>query len=433
METKLTLISKITAENKKKRLINLMYLLNVPTLTECFYMLKRDKAPGIDNITFKEYEKNLNENINNLVYRMKRWSYRPYPVKRIYIPKSDGKLRPIGIPIIEDKIVQMAIKRILQALYEQDFLNCSFGFRPGRSPHKALFALDTMIRKNPVNYIIDADISSFFDTVNHKILIQALNIRIGDKNLIRLIVRFLKSGIMEEGVFNSAEDGTPQGAILSPILANVYLHYALDTWLRNFKKRNLKGYVGMIRYCDDFVICSQGRKETEIILEELKKRLSLFKLTLSEQKTRIIRFGRFGESTAKRNNKRPDTFDFLGFTHYLTESRNGYFKVGRKTEKKRFAKCVKNINNYLKKYRNTLKIKDIWDMLTLKIRGHYLYYGIGGNSSSIQRFYQIVRKLIFKWLNRRSQKKSFSWNSFQIYINAYPLPLPKIYHPYAVI
>ena len=260
METKLNLISEIARKDRKCKFNNLAHNLNVTTLKECFYLLKKNKAPGIDGVRFDEYEQNLTQNLENLVFRMKQFSYRPQPVKRVYIPKSKGKRRLIGIPALEDKIVQMCITRLLVAIYENDFVDSSYGFRPKRSCHDALLSLNQMIMENPVNYVIDADIKGFFDNVNHKWMRRCLEERIADKNFLRLIVRFLKSGIIEQGKYFDTEKGTPQGGILSPVLANIYLHYVLDLWIERSVKRETDGYVGFVRYADDFIICVQYRK-----------------------------------------------------------------------------------------------------------------------------------------------------------------------------
>jgi RNA-directed DNA polymerase len=428
METKLNLIAEIAVKDGKCKFNNLIHLLNKDGLKECFYQLKKGRAPGIDNVMLEEYGLHLEANLEVLVARMKRFSYRPQAVRRSYIPKANGKLRPLGIPAIEDKIVQMGIARILTAIYEADFLDCSYGFRPGRSCHDALDRLDKIIMKHPINHVIDADIKGFFDNVNHNWLLRCLQERIDDKKLLRYIVRFLKAGVMEEGEWQVTDKGTPQGGIISPILANIYLHYVLDLWLERFVKRHSRGMVAMVRYADDFVICVQYKDEAGWILLELRKRLEKFGLELAVDKTKIIGFGRFAVENANNTGQRASTFNFLGFTHFCDKTRTGKFKVGRTTDRKRFRAKMKEMNIWLKLVRNTAPVKDWWPILCAKLRGHFQYYGVSGNFRGIKRFYYLTIRLVLKWLNRRSQKKSYNWKSYREYLTKYPLPTPKIYH-----
>jgi len=428
METKLNLIAEIAVTDGKCKFNNLIHLLNEDGLKECFYQLKKGRATGVDNVTLEEYELHLDANLEDLVARMKRFSYRPQAVKRVYIPKANGKLRPLGIPAIEDKIVQMGIARILTAIYEADFLDFSYGFRPGRSCHDALDRLDKIIMKHPINHVIDADIKGFFDNVNHDWLLRCLQERISDKKLLRYIVRFLKAGVMEEGKWQMTDKGTPQGGIISPILANIYLHYVLDLWVERVVKHQSRGMIAMVRYADDFVICVQYKDEAEWLLVELRKRLEKFGLELAVDKTKIIGFGRFAVENASNKGQRAGTFNFLGFTHFCDKTRTGKFKVGRTTDRKRFRAKMKEMNNWLKSIRNLVPVKDWWPILCAKLRGHFQYYGVSGNFRGIERFYYLTKRLIFKWINRRSQKKSFNWERFQEYVIKYPLPIPKIYH-----
>lgn len=428
METKLNLIAEKAREEEKYRFWTLIHLINAENLKSSFYKLKADKACGIDEVSMYEYRKELDKNIERLLERMKKWSYKPQPVKRVYIPKANGKMRPLGIPAVEDKMVQMCVARILNAIYEEDFIDSSFGFRPKRSCHEALDKLDKVIMKKPVNYIIDADIKGFFDNVDHEWMMKFLGVRIADNNLLRLIKRFLIGGYIEEGKKYKTEKGTPQGGVISPLLANIYLHYALDLWVERVVKKRCKGYVELIRYCDDFVICVEKKSEAEKILSWLKKRLYRFGLELSKEKTRIIEFGRNAEQNAKKKGKKPGTFDFLGFTHFNDRSRKGHFKVGRRTERKKFAAKLKELNSWLKRIRNLIKLKDWWPILCAKLRGHFQYFGVSGNFAGINRFFKQSIRLVFKWLNRRSQKKSFNWKTFNEYILKVGIPQPKIHH-----
>jgi group II intron reverse transcriptase/maturase len=424
--TKLLKITKVATGDTSYRFTSLASLINEESLERSFHELNKRRATGIDGVSLEEYGQSLKENIHNLYERMKKFSYRPQPVRRVGIPKANGKTRMLGIPTVEDKIVQRAIAQILEAIYEPAFLEMSYGFRPNRSCHDALEKLNKAIVAQPTNYIIDADIKGFFDNVKHEWIIKFLEHRIADRNFIRLIVRFLKSGIMEEGKYYATEIGTPQGGIISPILSNIYLHYVLDLWVEKSVKKKCKGYVEAIRYADDFVICVKYKEEAENIVKMLRERLNKFGLELSEEKTRVIRFGRF----AKEKQKRPPTFDFLGITHYCDISRNGKFKVGRQTSRKKLISKIKEMNVWLKKVRNLVPIADIWTTLKQKLRGHYQYYGISGNYRKIASYYYYVIKLTFKWLNRRSQRKSYTWQGFTKYLLKYPLPLPKIYHSY---
>ena len=343
-------------------------------LRECFYLLNRDKASGVDNVTFEEYEKDIETNLQNLVERMKGFSYRPQPVRRVYIPKSKDKKRPIGIPALEDKIVQKGIARILTSIYEVDFMDFSYGFRPGRSCYDALDMLDKAIMGNPINYVLDADIKGFFDNVDHGWMIRCLEERISDKSLLRYIVRFLKAGVMEEGNWYETDKGTPQGGIISPILANIYLHYVLDLWVDKVVNACCKGEVEMVRYADDFVICVWYKDDAKRILDGLRRRLQKFGLELSEGKTKIVSFGRFAVGNARKRGHRAETFNFLGFTHFCDKTRRGKFKVGRVTDRERYGIKVKELKNWLKAVRNLLPVKEWWPILCAKLRGHFHYY-----------------------------------------------------------
>ncbi|MEW6687272.1 MAG: group II intron reverse transcriptase/maturase [Candidatus Edwardsbacteria bacterium] len=416
--------------NPKYRYMSLTYMLTEEYLKECFNELKRDKAIGIDGVTMEGYEVNLEENIKDLVRRMKEWKYRPQPVRRVYIPKPNGDKRPLGIPAVEDKIVQMGIKKILEAIFETDFIDVSYGFRPNRSCHDALNAVDVTIMTKPVNYVVDMDIEKFFDTINHEWLMRCLKQRIADKTFLRLISRFLKAGVMEEGKFKETDRGTPQGGIISPILANIYLHYILDLWFEKKIKKELEGYAQIIRYCDDFVCCFQKGKSAKEFGEKLKERLNKFGLRIAEDKSRIIEFGRYALENAKRRGEKAKTFNFLGFTHYCDKTRKGKFKVGRKTSNKKFWAKMKEMNQWFKNIRNLMKLKEWWEILRMKLYGHYHYYGISGNRQSIEVFYTKTVGLTYKWINRRSQKKSFNITQFKEYMKQNPLPEPKIYHLY---
>ena len=428
MRTKLNLITEIARTDGRCKFDNLAHLLNTDNLKECFRELKKGRVSGIDGVTLQEYEQELENNLESLVAGMKRFSYRPQPVRRAYIPKANGKKRPPGIPAVEDKIVQMGITKILQAIFEVDFLDCSYGFRPNRNCHQALDTLDKMTMQRPVNHVIDADIKGFFDNVDHDWLMRCIEQRISDKNLLRLLKRFLKAGIIEEGKYISSEKGTPQGGIISPVLANIYLHYVLDLWFEKVEKRKFGSYIGMVRYCDDFVICVQRKEVAEQLLSELTDRLAKFGLELSAEKTRIVEFGRYAGENSRKKGQKPGSFTFLGFTHFCDKGRKGYFKTGRKTDRKKFSVKVKEMNQWLKAVRNTSKPEAWWPVLAAKLRGHFQYYGVSGNFKGISRFNYLTIRLVYKWLNRRSQKKSYNWEQFKVYLFRHPLPKPRIYH-----
>jgi RNA-directed DNA polymerase len=428
VSTKLSTLTLRAREDPKCKFTSLAHLLTEDFLKGCFRELKRDKAPGIDGVTAREYEEHRDENISDLVARLKAKRYRPRPVKRVYIPKPNGERRPLGIPAIEDKIVQLAIKKILEALFEEDFVDASYGFRPNRSCHDALAKVAETIMTKPVNYVVDMDIAKFFDTVDHNWMMRCLHQRIVDPRLLRLIARFLKSGVMEDGKYVETDRGTPQGGILSPMLANIYLHYVLDRWFERAVKKRLTGFAQLVRYADDFIVCFQYGSEARAFEKALKQRLAKFGLEIAEEKSRIIAFGRYPCQEVRKQGKKGGTFDFLGFTHFCDKTRSGKFKVGRKTASKKFRQKMKDMNQWLKGVRNRVELKGWWQLFKQKLVGHYQYYGISGNIRGLQRYYNQTLELAYKWINRRSQKSSYSWEQFKRFLAFNPLPKPKIYH-----
>ncbi|MCD6318417.1 group II intron reverse transcriptase/maturase [Candidatus Aerophobetes bacterium] len=426
--TKLSSLSFRARENPQLRFTSLAHILTLDFLKECFWELKKNEAPGVDRVRVKEYRGNLEENLKDLVERLKSKRYRPQPVRRVYIPKPKKGKRPLGIPIVEDKIVQMELKRILEAIFEVDFLDVSYGFRPGRNCHQALDVLDKVVMGKPVNYIVDMDIEKFFDTVNHKCLMKLLRKRIADPNILRLIGRLLRQEVMEEGKYHQVDNGTPQGGILSPLLANIYLHYCLDMWFEKVVKREAIGFCKLIRYCDDFVVGFQKISDARAFGKALRERLSRSGLKISKEKSRIIPFGRYPWLSTHGKGKKLKTFDFLGFTHYCTRTRKGHFRVGRKTAKAKFRQRIKELNGWLKDTCNLIELKEWWQILRLKLLGHYNYYGISGNMLKMNAFYKRAIRLTFKWMNRRSQKKSYNWTQFYRFLQYNPLPKPRIYH-----
>jgi len=428
MTTGLASLTLRAREDPKSKFISLAHLLTEDFLRECFWELKRDKASGVDGVSVQVYGVNLEENLKGLVGKLKAKQYRPQPVRRVYIPKPDGSKRGLGIPAVEDKIVQMGIKKILEAIFEVDFMDVSFGFRPNRSCHDALDVLDKTIMTKPVNYVVDMDIERFFDTIDHGWLMRCLRERIRDTSLLRLIGRFLKAGVMEEGKYIEVNKGTPQGGIISPILANIYLHYILDLWFEKAVKKQFKGYAQLIRYGDDFIVCFQSSREAKDFEEMLGQRLDKFGLRIAEGKSRVIGFGRYEWEKAQQEGKRVASFDFLGFTHYCDKTRRGKFKLGRKTSSKRFRQKLKATNQWLRSVRNQVKLAEWWKVLGLKLVGHYRYYGMSGNLSALRKFSRETSKLAYKWINRRSQKKSFTFAQYCKFKKYNPLPEPKIYH-----
>lgn len=427
METKLIRIAELAKTNPKMKFTSLAHLLNEESLKRCHHELPSGKATGIQRITKEEYAENLEENIADLVKRMKRNGYKPVPVRRTYIAKAGtDKKRPLGIPEHEDKIVQRGMVEILNAIYEPIFLDCSFGFRPNRNCHDALKILNVYIEKRYTNFIVDVDIKGFFDNVDHEWMMKFLRHRIADPSFLRIVARFLKGGYMEEGKYFKTDVGTPQGGIISPILANVYLHYVLDLWFEKYIRKSCKGHAYMVRYADDFVCCFQNEMEANNFYHALIERLKKFNLEIAEDKSKILPFGRFAERNCKRKgNNKPGTFDFLGFTHFCSKSKDGNFRVKRKTSGKKVRTKLKECKEWLKANRTT-NIHIVIDRLQRSLKGYYNYYCITDNTPHVSNFRDKVSALFFKWMNRRSQKKSFNYEKFDLFLKRYPLPLPKV-------
>ncbi len=427
---KLALISGHARRDPDFQFTSLAHLLNVEYLRDCYNSLNRNKAVGIDDVTKEEYGKHLEENLEQLVSRLKRKKYKPLPARRVYIPKGEKERRPLGISALENKIVERGITWILESIYEQDFLNCSYGFRPNRNAHQALKQLNDLIMFQPVNHIVEADIKGFFDNVSHEHLVEFLRIRIKDTTLLNLIGKFLKAGYIDDGILVNPDAGTPQGSILSPMLANIFLHYVLDTWFEKTVKSHVAGFCEIVRYADDFVCVVRYANDAKRIERGFQNRFNKYGLEIHPTKSRNISFGRFERENARKQSRRPNTFDFLGFTHYCDRSRKGNFKVGRKTSRKKYTAKCKAMNRWLKAIRNQVKTKEWWKILIAKLRGHYQYYGVSENYDGITRFYKVVIRIVRKWLNRRSQKRKMSWDKFNKYLEHYPLPKPRIVHSF---
>ena len=402
---------------KGYRPTSLIHLVNKETIKEQHRKQQNGKASGIDNITKEGYDKNLDENIDNLINRMKKFSYKPLAVRRTYIPKLNGKLRPLGIPAYEDKLVQGVMANILNEIYECKFLECSYGFRPNRNCHQAIKAINQHIMINKVNYILDADIKGFFDNVNHDWLMKFLEHDIADKNFLRYIKRFLISGYMEDMKYYETDKGTPQGGLISPILANVYLHYVLDLWFEKYVKPRLKGEAYLVRYADDFLIMFQYEEEARKVYKMLIERLAKFNLEMEKDKTRIIPFGRF-----KGTN---ETFDFLGFMHYNGTTRTGKYTVGHKMSKKKKKAKQQAVTKWVKENRH-LNLLELITKLNQKLIGMYAYYGINGMLNELYKLYYHTKFILYNAITRRSQRK-MKWKKLIIILNRIPIAKPKIY------
>lgn len=335
----------------------------------------------------------------------------------------------VTVPTVEDKLVQLMVKKILEAIYETDFLETSYGFRPNRNCIQAVYKINQEVMKKPINFIAEVDIRKFFDTLSHYWLQRCLEERIADPNLMWLVRQILKAGVIDNGKYQVNDQGAMQGGNLSPLLANIYLHYVLDLWFEKEFKLQTKGYVQLIKYCDDFVVCCESEQDAKGFLEQLEERFSKFGLSVSPDKTKVVKFGRKAWQLWKKGGEKPQTFDFLGFTHYCGTSRNGYFSMVHKTSKKNLNRKVQEIKEWVKVVKNSRLLKEWWPVLKAKLIGHYGYFGISGNYRSLQQFYYLVKRIIFKGINRRSQCKSMTWEVFQQYLQWNPLPVPRIYHP----
>lgn len=429
IKSKLQLIAEKASKDSKLKFTSLVHLINRDSLARCYSRLKSNKAAGIDGVTVEQYGKHFDKNLDDLWARMKAGKYHPQAVRRVEIPKPGrSEKRSLGIPAVEDKLVQLVMKEILEAIYEQDFLDCSYGFRPNRSCHQAIDRLDKVIMWQPINYVVDADIKGFFDNVSHYWLLRCVEERVADPKFLLLIRKFLKAGIMDGKQLLASKAGTPQGGVISPILANIYLHYVLDLWFERVFKRKIKGKAEMVRYCDDFVVCFEKEEEAKLFMEELKLRLAKFKLAIAEDKSSIVEFGSAAWHASRRGSGKVATFDFLGFTHYCTKSRRGKFMLGRKTQRKRMSAALKGMNEWLKGVRNRVPLKDWWRMFSWKLRGHYAYFGVSGNIRSLRNVHCYAKRLLYKWVNSRSQKRSMDWQQFNKYLLLNPLPRPKIYY-----
>jgi len=388
VETKLQRIALKASKDKHCQFTSLFHLMNKELLLECFTQLRGSAASGIDNITKEHYAKDLDTNLDKLVTRLHSMAYKPQPVLRINIPKPGSKKkRPLGIPTLEDKLVAGGLVKILQAIYEQDFIDDSYGFRPKRSCYDALRALSNAIEDNPTHYMVEADIKGFFDHINQEQLITFLQHRIVDQRILRYIKRFLKAGIQEDGRHKGSDRGTPQGGSISPLLANIYLHYTLDLWFEKRVKRRCQGFIRYIRYADDYVACFQRAEDASHFRQHMEEQLNKFHLDIASEKTKLFEFGRYAKAKAKTRGERTATFNFLGFTHYCSVSLNGKrYRIKRKTASKRFTAKLKAYSDWLRANR-TLPTAEILKISAAKLRGHYAYYGVTDNETKLSNFF----------------------------------------------
>src|SRR5467141_1574178 len=422
-------VRKAAKENKEMKFTALLHHLTVDLLRESFYALKRQAAPGIDGMTWQEYETGLEDRLVDLHSRVHREAYRVQPSRRVYIPKADGRQRPLGIAALEDKIVQQAVVTILNQIYEVDFQGFSYGFRPGRSPHQALDALTAGIQWKRVNWVLDADIRGFFDNMNHEWTGKFIEHRVADRRILRLIQKWLKAGVSEDGQWSETKLGTPQGAVVSPLLANVYLHYVFDLWVEVWRKKVAKGDVIVVRYADDLVVGFQHRTDAERFLREFRERLAKFGLELHPVKTRLIEFGRFAARDRKqRGEGKPETFTFLGFTHYCGQLTTGAFIVWRITAKKRMVAKLKAIKAELQRRKHD-RTTAVGTWLRKVVLGYYQYHAVPGNSTQLRIFCRRVCRLWRSILVRRSQRARVRWERLSPLLIRW-IPQPRILHPY---
>lgn len=428
--TKLARIAWLSAQEPAKQFDCLMHYFTAGALAECFHELAGRKAVGVDGVSKAEYAARLDLNLEDLVERMRRMAYHPEPVRRVWIPKDGQSQRPLGISTLEDKIVQKMMQRVLEAIYEPLFLDCSYGFRPGRGCHDALRALHHHLFRHEVETVIDVDLAGYFDSISHVQLIEVLRQKIRDGRLMRYLQRMFKAGVLESGELTVSEEGVPQGSICSPILANVFAHEVIDTWITTIVQPRCAGRVALFRYCDDLVICCQYDRDAQRIRQALPKRLARYQLRLNEEKTRMVSFSK----RAYQQQRASMHFDFLGFTLYLGWSRTGHVIPKVKTQGKRVRRKLVRVAAWAREIRHRERLPVIWTLFCAKLRGHIQYYGVTFNSHAVEQFVWTATRILFKWLNRRSQRRSFTWEQFNRFLRLHPLPPVRVYHPlYAAI
>jgi group II intron reverse transcriptase/maturase len=427
MCTDIDRIAELAREDPKRQFYSIAHLMTVEKLYEAFGSLRKNASAGIDGVTYAAYETNAEENIRQLHGRLVAGKYQAQPLRRVYIPKENGKQRPISIPSLEDKIVQKVVVDLMNAIYEQDFLDCSYGFRPGRSQHQALDEVGRVICTRPTGWILELDIQSYFDKIVRGILIEMVEKRVSDGSVLRLIQKWIKVGVIEDGKLLMSETGTGQGQPISPLLANIYLHHVLDVWFEEVVKPGLKGEAYEIRFADDAILCFQHREDAEKVMRVLPKRFEKFGLTLHPEKTRLIEFGRYAARNAKKQGKRPATFDFLGLTHLCARSLKGKFTVHVRTMAKRLRRGLKAIADWCQQHRHE-PVSEQQKTLNAKLRGHYQYYGRPSNYCCIMQFYRRVCRIWREWLSRRTRGRRLTWERYSALLRQHPLLLPRITH-----
>jgi RNA-directed DNA polymerase len=431
MSTKLDQIAELAKEDGERRFRSIAHLLTPEALYRAFRSLRRRASAGVDGVTYAEYLVDARGKVRGLHGRLRSRRYRAQPLRRIYIPKESGGERPISIPSLEDKIVQRATVELLNAIYEQDFLECSYGCRPGRGAHAALDEIGRAICQRPVSYVLEGDIRGYFDAIVRDQLMEMIGRRVADGSILRLIQKWINVGVIDDGRLLISKTGTGQGQVISPLLANIYLHHVLDEWFETEIKPRLQGKAYAIRYCDDFVLCFQYRRDAERVLSVLPKRFGKYGLSLHPEKTRLIEFGRFARQDAiRRGTRKPATFDFLGFTHICAQSRRGKFTIHVRTVRKRLRRSLAHITAWCQRHRHDPVAKQS-EVLNSKLRGHYGYYGRPTNHRCLWQYYRQVRRIWKKWLNRRTRGSTLDWDTYAKLLSRYPLLQPSITRSWA--
>ena len=427
MSTQIDRLTELAKEDAKRQFYSIAHMITFGALYAAFRGLRKKASAGVDGVTYQEYERDVAGNLRTLHERLKNGKYQAQPLRRVYIPKENGKQRPISIPALEDKIVQKAMVEILNAIYEQDFLHCSYGFRPGRGQHQALDEMGRVICTRPTGWILEIDVTAYFDSIVREQLMEMIEKRVRDGSVLRLIRKWIQVGVIEEGRLLLSETGTGQGQTISPLLANIYLHFVLDEWFENEVKPRLRGAAHEIRFADDAVLCFQYKEDAERVMEVLPKRFAKHGLTIHPEKTRLLEFGRYAEENAKRQGKKAATFDFLGFTYVCARSRKGKFTVHVRTMKKRFRRGLKAIAEWCQENRH-LPVEKQQKTLNAKLRGHYQYYGRPTNYRSIWQFCREVLHIWRKWLSRRTRGNGMTWEKYAAILRKHPLLQPHIRH-----
>ena len=425
MKTKLRTITQRSVREPDARFDALMHHINEETLKLCFDRLNGRRAVGIDGIQKEDYGRRLEANLKGLMERMRRMGYRPAPVREVMIPKEgkSGAFRPLGISNFEDKMFQMRMADILQAIYEPLFLDFSYGFRPGRNCHQAIKSLQNIVYSEPVTTVVDIDFKNYFNSIDHDWLMKMLEYKIRDRKFLRYVKRMLIAGVLSEGECRITDEGTPQGSIVSPVLSNIFLHHVLDEWFEKVVKKHCRGKAWLVRYADDAVACFEYESDAKRYARALPKRAGKFGLEIHAEKSHLLNF------TREKPPKQSGSFDFLGFTFYMKKSRKGYTIPALKTSRKKFCAKLKRVKEWMQKVKDKGNLHGIWNTLRSKLRGHINYYGVSHNVRSVHNFVQKAKRIVFKWLNRRSQKKSYNWDQFQKFVNQYPLPIARVVHP----